>query len=281
MPDGSDEQQLATWLKDARERAGLSTYELAQRLGITQSRASRLERGLASVTPEVVKAWAEATGTSATMTAALVGESQRGGGTRKVRGNTTVSSRGLARRQLDAAEIREAVISFSEFTLTAIPDLLQVPGYATSILDRSSHGSGASAIKAAVAQRMNNQSILYDEARAFDFVIAESALRYHAGPKPVMAAQAHKIETVLTLPNVSVSVLPFAASRNLIVRSGFAIYEIPDEPIVLVELLAGDVTFAALPDVQLYRDAFSELKAAAVTGRDAAELIREAQTAAQ
>jgi len=171
------------------------------------------------------------------------------------------------------AEIRHAMTSFSEFSLAAVPGLMQVPGYATALLERLSRISSEPGVAAAVAQRMNNQSILYDPARTFSFMISESALHYQAGPPVVMRAQAEKISSVVTLPNVSVTVLPFAASKSLIIQSSFAIYEIPDEPMVLVELLAGEATFTAIPDVQLYRDAFAEISKAAVTGRKAAQLI--------
>ncbi|HUK71994.1 MAG TPA: helix-turn-helix transcriptional regulator [Streptosporangiaceae bacterium] len=267
-------QQLAQWLKAAREAANMTTYDVAERAGITQSRASRLERGLATATPELVRAWAEATGTEASRVEALVSEARRG--THQLRGNATVHGPGLMKRQRDMGEIRQAMTSFSEFSLAAIPGLLQVPGYATAIMERLSRISSMPGVAAAVSQRMNNQSILYDPARTFSFVISESALHYQAGPPAVMRAQAEKISSVVTLPNVSIAVLPFTASQSLIIQSSFAIYEIPDEPLVLVELLAGEAIFTSIPDIQLYRDAFAEILNTAVTDRDAAQLITSA-----
>jgi hypothetical protein len=43
-----------------------------------------------------------------------------------------------------------------------------------------------------------------------------------------------------------------------------------------VELLAGEATFTALPEVQLYRDSFTQIRKQAVTGRKAADIIRRA-----
>jgi hypothetical protein len=130
------------------------------------------------------------------------------------------------------------------------------------------------AITSAVAERMNNQAILYDSSRSFDFVITKSALHYEAINDDVAKAQAEKLTTMMTLPNVSISVLPCAASKRLALLSGFRLYEIPEKPLVIVELLAGEKTFTALPEVQLYRDSFAEIRKRAITGRKAADMIR-------
>ncbi len=137
--------------------------------------------------------------------------------------------------------------SYSEFALTAVPEFLQIPAYATAIAnaEKPSSASDGLAVSAAVARQMNDQSILYEPSRAFAFVLSESALRYKAGPPEVMRAQAEKITSVATLPNVSVAVLPCPAISELVIRSGFAIYEAPEDALVVVELLAGQTVFAS------------------------------------
>jgi transcriptional regulator with XRE-family HTH domain len=260
-------QQLAEWLRAAREAARLTTYELAERIGITQSRTSRIERGLAPVAMELVRAWAEATGASASQGEALAREAQRG--TRQGRGSVgswTAPKPALAR-------VLQAMTSYSEFSVASVPGLLQVPGYATAVAERMPHTAGESDVSAIVARRMNEQSFLYDPKRTFTFVISESALRYKPGPPETMRAQLEKINTVATLPNVSVAVLPCPAETGLIIQSGFAIYEAPEGSLVLVELLAGETMFTSEPDVQRYRDAFTQIRKAAVTGKKAAQII--------
>ena len=135
------------------------------------------------------------------------------------------------------ARVFQTMTSYSEFSVASVPGLLQVPGYATAVVERMPHAVGEPDVPAIVARRMNEQSVLYDPKRAFTFVISESALRYKPGPPEMMRAQVEKINTVATLPNVSVAVLPCAAETGLIIQSGFAIYEAPEESLVLVELL--------------------------------------------
>jgi transcriptional regulator with XRE-family HTH domain len=268
MLDSSE--QLAEWLRAAREAARLTTYELAERIGITQSRTSRIERGLAPVTPELVRAWADATGANASQGEALAREAQRGA--RPGRGGAG----GWTSPKPALARVVHAMTSYTEFSVASVPGLLQVPGYATATVQEMSHSAGELDASAIVARRMNEQSILYDPKRAFTFVICESALRYKPVTPEMMRAQAEKINTVATLPNVSVAVLPCAAETGLIIQSGFAIYEAPEESLVLVELLGGETMFTWEADVQRYRDAFTQISKAAVTGRKAAQIISSA-----
>jgi transcriptional regulator with XRE-family HTH domain len=273
-PDATE--HLARLLREARAGAKISTRDMAAALGMSQARVSRMENGLAGVTPDMARAWAEAAGLTQSQTAALIRASQQGGGTHKLRGNVATQAAGLAKRQRDMGEIRQAMTSFAELNITVIPELLQMPEYATVIMRELAGLSNAADVGAAVAARMNNQPILYDESRAFSFVIAEPALHYIAGPKSLLAAQARKITDMMALPNINVSVLPYEAFAKSAILSGFIIYEVPDEPLVLVELLAGEATYTAVPDVQLYRDSFTEIRKHAVTGRKAAEMIRRA-----
>lgn len=65
VQDGADSQRLrqacGAWLKDMRERAGLSQRELAQAIGVEYySFVSQIEAGKGRVPTSHIKAWAEA-----------------------------------------------------------------------------------------------------------------------------------------------------------------------------------------------------------------------------
>jgi transcriptional regulator with XRE-family HTH domain len=274
-PDSTE--HLSRLLRAARAASKLSTRELAERLGLSQSRITRMENGQAAVTPDMAKAWAEATGLPRNETDPLVHAAQSDGGSHKLRDNAAGQRRVAARRDMSA--VREAMTSYSECAISVIPALLQVPAYATATMENLSLASANSTSKttaSAVAARMNNQAMLYDSARSFDFVITESALHYEPVSADVAKAQAEKLATMMTLTNVSISILPCAVSKHLALLSGFCIYEVPEAPLVVVELLAGEAKFTALPDVQLYRDSFAEARKRAVGGRKAADMIRRA-----
>jgi hypothetical protein len=242
-------------------------------MDITQSRASRLERGLSAPTPPLVRAWAKATGGDPARAgrmadlAASIAPSRRG--------PSPAGQAGLTPQQLEMAHIRQTVTDYCELATAAIPSLLQIPAYATRFLELLGQLASGPAAAATVAQRMNSQEILYDASRTFRFLVTEAALCFRAGPPDVMTAQAEKIVSTMTLPNVTIAVLPASVTLPIPLQSAFIIYEIPEDPLVMVELLPGEVTYTQAGDVGLYQKAFGLLQSHAITGRPAAiQLIR-------
>jgi transcriptional regulator with XRE-family HTH domain len=268
-------RSLAGSLRDLRTRAKVSTYELASRLGWSQSRVTRMERGQAPVTPEDVAAWADAVGADHDTAAALMAQAEDAAN--QMRSWREVHGKGLASRQREMAAIHSTMTNFREFAHACVPGLLQTPAYAARILELADV-AGRGGVAEAAAQRINNQAILYDPARSFEFVLTEAALRYRAGPAPMMRAQADKIIGTMTLPSVSISVIPFTAEPAALYVSGFVIYEIPDAPFVLVEVLSIEQQLGSAWDLQLYRETFARLQGTAVTGVEAEALITTSMT---
>lgn len=274
MESGQDRQGLASALRNLRARAGFSTYELAMRLGWSQSKVSKMERGQTAADPDDVAAWARATSADADATAGLVAQATAANQMRSWR---TVHGQGLASRQREIAEINAAMMRHREFAPAVVPGLLQTPLYAIRVLELADV-SGRGKVPEAVAERMNRQAILYDPARSFEFVLTEGALRYRAGPREVMYGQAEKIISVMPLPNVTVAVIPFTTAPSTLFVSGFVIYDIPDSPVVLVEILSRELQLRTAWDLRLYQEAFARLLDSAVTGQAAETLIRDAMT---
>lgn len=270
--------QIARWMRAAREDAGLTTYDVAGRMNVTQSRVSRLERGLSPPTPELVRAWAKATGGDpgrAGRMADLADGLSHPWATRAGRESGTGRRDRLTPRQQEMARIRQGVTVYRELAAAAVPVLLQIPAYATALLELVGQLAARPDMAAVVAGRMNSQEILYDGSRTFSFLVTEAALGFRAGSPEVMTAQAEKIVSVMTLPNVTVAVLPASARLPIPLQSAFVIYEIPEDPLVMVELLPGEVSYTQAGDVGLYQEAFRVLQGHAITGRSAAvTLIR-------
>jgi len=268
-------RSLGRSLRQLRTAAGLSTYQLGERLGWSQAKASRTERGQVTADPADVAAWCAATGAAEDEAAALVTAAEAlANPSRTYR---QAHARGIAERQDQIAAVIAASSRYRTYALAEVPGLLQTPLYATQILTMADT-SGRGDIAAGVARRMNRQALLYDPARSFQFVIAQWALDYQAGPPDVMAGQAQKIIDMMSLPNVSVSVIPHGTSLPTVGLSGFVIYDPPGGPWVLVEHLTGEVEIHALGDVAVYEDTFAQLGDVAVTGEAAAAVIRAAVT---
>jgi transcriptional regulator with XRE-family HTH domain len=263
-------------LGQLRVQAGLSTRQLAERLGWSQARVSRIERGQTRATAEIVRAWAEVTGASPAMRAELEGEAEAA--TYTVRSWKTVHTAGLAATQRDVARIESQMTGLRNFEQLEVPGLLQTAGYAQRVL-QIADVSGQGNIGAAVAARMRRQEILYEPGRTFEFVLTQAALRPYFPLSPELArGQAEHLVSIMTLPSVSVSVIPATAQHSEPYLSSFMIFDVPGQPVVLVEILAAELLLGADQDVALYRESFARLRDAAVTGEAAAHLIRETLT---
>ena len=263
-------------LGQLRVQAGLSTRQLADRLGWSQARVSRIERGETRATPEIIAAWTEATGASATVRASIEAEAEATAYT--VRPWKTVHGAGLAATQRDIARLEATMTGELNFQMLEIPGLLQTAGYAQRVLTIADL-SGQRDIAAATQARMQRQQILYEPGRTFDFVLTQAALRPYFEISPELArGQAEHLVSLMTLPSVSISVVPAATRHGEAVLSSFVIYDVPGQPVVLIEILAAELLLGAAEDVAIYRQSFARLRDAAVTGDAAARLIRETLT---
>lgn len=270
---GEDRQRLAAGLRDLRNRAGASTYQLAQVLGWSQGKVSKMERAQAPASPDDVAAWARASGADPAYAAELVALAAAVAD--QMRPWRAVHGRGLAATQRQLAAIHQAMTAYREFAPYDVPGFLQTQSYAARVLELADV-SGRGGIQEAAAERMRRQAVLLDPSRSFRFVVTEAALRVPFGPPDVMREQAAKILATVRLPNVSLAVLPTATPAVALQPSGFVIYDVPDEPLVLVELLTQEIQLRTAWDVQVYSETFTRLERAALTGEAAASLIGSA-----
>jgi transcriptional regulator with XRE-family HTH domain len=266
------QQRLAAALKHLRARSGMSAAELGRHLGWTQTRVSRAENGGRRVSVTEATEWAEATNAPADLRAEVVELAEAA--VQHVRSWWNVHAGGMADRQLQIAEL-EASAEVIRNTQHVIPGILQTAEYARHALELA-NVSEQTDVSTAVANRMRRQELLYDPAHRWEYVLPEAALRARLSADQVVTrAQADRLLSLDTLPNVSIAVLPFSTPWP-IWPAPFVLYEIPGEPLVVIEYLTGEVTIGEERQVAMYREAFTRLREAAVTGEQAHQLIREA-----
>jgi transcriptional regulator with XRE-family HTH domain len=269
VPASPAQQRLAAALKRLRARAGISGAELGALLGWTQARVSRSENGARRVSVTEAAAWADATQAPADLRAELIAVAEDAAA--EVRSWWNVHAGGLTSRQHEIAAL-EASATVIRNCQWLIPGLLQTADYARHAIELANI-SGQADVAAAVAARMRRQEILYDPSRQFEYVLPEAALRLRlSGDPALMRAQADRLLSVDSLPNVSIAVLPFTAIAPAW-PTAFAVYEIPGQPFVVVETLTEELLIGDDQQVASYRDAFARMRAAAVTGTEAADLI--------
>ena len=274
MASSPSQRRLAAALKQLRARSGLSTTELGRALGWTQTRVSRAENAARRVSLVEALAWADATSAPPELRAEVTELAEDAA--RDVRSWWSVHAGGLAGRQHEIAAL-ESSATVIRNTQYMVPGLLQTADYARHAIALA-NVSGQADIPAAVAARVRRQEILYDSARQFEYVLPESALRVRvADDPPMLRAQADRLLSLDTLPNISIAVLPFSVPLPAW-PGNFVIYEIPGEPLVVVETLTDEVITGDDREVTTYREAFARMRAASVTGEEAHNLIRAAMT---
>jgi len=268
------QRRLAAALKHLRTRSGMSADELGQALGWSQTRVSRTENGTRRASVGEATAWIEATRAPADLAAEAAGLAEDAA--RDVRSWWNVHAGGMAGRQHEMAALEASAVLIRNCQLV-IPSLLQTADYARRAL-AVANVSGQRDLAAAVAARLRRQDVLYDPAKRFEYVLPESALHLRLADDPaLMQAQADRLLSLDTLPNISISVLPFSAPVPAL-PIAFVLYEIPGQALVVIENLTDELLIGDERDVAVYRETFARLRSAAITGPDAHGLIRRAMT---
>ncbi len=271
QPANPARQRLAAILRRLRDDSGMSTYQLAEALGWTQSRVTRMERGAIPATADDVDAWADATrapqGVRSEMSQLAYEAWTR---TRSWRSS---HQRGIAERQREMGDMDRAAVGLRQFQPEAIPGLLQSPAYAHQVITMADI-SGQRDIDEAVAARMDRQRVLREPGREFRFVLAEGALRWRPGPVAVMAEQRAHLLAAAALEGVTISVVPYDREAAAPYIHPFTIYDLPGAPLVLTEQYSGETETSDTREVAVYEQVFAVLAASALTGDQALEFIR-------
>lgn len=263
---------LGRELRALREAAGLSNATLAERLGISTSRLSRVE--LAKLLPRrpEVEAWLEATGaTSAQQERLLAAVDEIR--TEAVAFRDT-NRGGRAARQLEIGDVERKAGRIRQYHLGLLSGLLQTPDYAhamfevDNILQLDDAGD-------AVAARVQRQQVLYESDRRLEFVLGEPALWWRPGSATTQIGQLDRLLVVAGLPTVDLRVIPLGTPTPVAFHS-FEIYDRradAEPPLVYLEHSTGEIHLSDARDVRVYEQRFAALQELAVGGGDLRELV--------
>ncbi len=267
-------QALAERLRELRVDAGLTAIELAAAAGWHRTKVSRIEH--ASRLPSIadVRVWCLACGAE-DQAEDLVDA------VRAVEGAYVqwqrVQRAGLRRLQESLVPLYERTRFLRTYCSQVVPGLFQTAAYATAVLTAFAERTGAPNDVAEAAQaRVARARVMRKRDHRFAFVIEEGVLRAGLGGADVMAAQLGHLLKAMSLPSVSLGVIPFNVSRPQFVLENFAIYDFVQ---VDVELLSAQMTITAPSEIKLYAEAFEQLAGMAVYGAKARALITSALAA--
>lgn len=269
-------RRLATELRLLRDVNGITGRELGRRIGISQSKVSRIEAGVALPSIAEVTAWAQAVGATGE-TEALLERLTDAARTEVEDWYSTLEGRQSLQ---DNAREREATVRRTRgFYPTMVPGLLQTPDYAQRVLTMFKEIMPRIDVPAAAAERINRQRTLYEEDKEFEFLIGEGALRWRPGPPRLLLAQLDRIATMSTKDNIAVGVIPLlTVEATAALPHPFTIYDTAEETprsFVQIETAHAGVTVHASDDVAMYERQWAAQKRMARFGDEARALIKE------
>jgi transcriptional regulator with XRE-family HTH domain len=271
QPPSPSQQRLISILKGLRAGAGLTTYQLAERLNWSQSRVTRIENGNIQASADDADAWAEATGADPGTREDLAALAYSAWN--EVRSWRVSHRGGLAARQREVSQMEHRATAIRQFQPEAIPGLLQSESYARHTLAFADITEKGGIDKGAKA-RIGRQAILREPGRTFDFVLGEGALRWRPGPRELMSEQLGHLLAAAALPSVSLSVIPFDREAVQAYQHAFTIYRIPDGDTVMVEFFHGETFPSTSAEIELYERLFAALRDSALHGDEALAFAR-------
>jgi transcriptional regulator with XRE-family HTH domain len=263
------QQALGVRLREIRKDAGLTGRALAAATGQHFTRVSKIEHGVQPPTDHDIRSWCRACGADkqvadliatvrAIESAYLEFRRQARAGMKRVLGAHTVG-------------LYEQTTLFRVYEHNVIPGLFQTADYAAAML---SFWIGfletPNDLDDAVATRMERQRVIYQRGKRFVVVLEEQALRTWFGDAETQAGQLDRLLAVMSLPNVSVGIIPLMVERAAVASAGFWIF---DQVRVALETPTASVEVTRPEEIDLYGRMFEHLQAAAVYGKTARAVI--------
>jgi transcriptional regulator with XRE-family HTH domain len=268
-PDGPEEP-VGVILARMRRNRGFTGAVLAEMVGMSQPKISRIERGKGLPDPRDVGILARALGADERQARSLMELAER---SHDRMTDWRPASPSLASRQMGIAKWESAARVVREFEPAVFPGLLQSSGYARTILQifqrvrppLDTAGSTEATVLAAVSERIRRQEVLADHSKSFRFVITEAVLRNQFCPPAEMVAQISHLREISThQDNVDIGVILDGTRIEIPPMHGFVLI---DDKMIIIDAYSNGLVSHGREDVESYRGVFEifESQATAVS----------------
>jgi transcriptional regulator with XRE-family HTH domain len=265
------QEALGARLRELRKDAGLTARALALATGQHFTRVSKIEHGVQPPTDNDIREWCRVCHAEDQIPDLIA--------TLRSVESAYLEFRRLARtgmkRVLGAhtMPLYEQTTLFRIYEHNVIPGLFQTADYMAAMLSfwidflRTPND-----LNEAVAVRMERQRVIYQRGKRIAVVLEEQALRTWFGDAATQAGQLDRLLAVMSLPNVSVGIVPMMAERSGVPSAGFWIF---DNTLVALETPTASIEVVRPGEIELYVRLFEHLQTAAVYGRKARAIITQ------
>ncbi|MEV0354373.1 helix-turn-helix transcriptional regulator [Nonomuraea sp. NPDC050680] len=258
-------------LREILRDSGIKARALAQAAGWDESKCSRLINGRTLPSDDDIRTWCRICRAEEEIPDLIA--ASRDADSMYIEWRRLQRS-GMKRLQETRVSLYEQTRLFRFYCSHFMPWPLQTPGYMRAVLSAFADFHEAPRdIDEAVAARAARSRLLYEGDHRFAIVMEESVLHDRIADDDVMAGQLGQLLEGMSLPSISLGIIPSGAPRKLWSMETFSIY---DDKRVFMELLSAGVTVTQPREIALYIKGFTELAAHAVYGSRARALITAA-----
>ncbi|MBT8224978.1 MAG: helix-turn-helix domain-containing protein [Dactylosporangium sp.] len=268
--------QLGKQLRDLRERAGLTTEDVAAHVDCSSSTISRIEGGKVGVRRgallQLLELYQVIDEAHRETLLALAKQGKQRGWFARFGDLPATYSRFIG--------LESAAVEMRDYEALVVPGLLQTEDYARALII-ADPSFDAGSVETRVRVRMERQALLTrSDPLKFFAILDESVIRRQIGGSDVMCAQRKHLAEIGQLPNITIQVLPFSGGAYPGMAGSFAILDFRDTPsVVYAEALTGDI-YQEADDVRRYSVVFENLRAAALSPSESARLIDTTESSA-
>ncbi|WP_084792216.1 helix-turn-helix domain-containing protein [Actinopolyspora mortivallis] len=270
MPTSPRAQALSKELKQARNERGLTVRALADMLGWSHARVSRIENARQGITVEDV---------STLLGYLRVASDDRD---RLIKMTRELHEpawwevhRGVNSQLASLIDAEQRAHRITYVTPTLVPGLLQTRAYSRAIYEAA--GLTDEEIDDAVAVRQHRQGII-ERSSPTELVayLDESVLQRPAGSRDTAAEQLRYLAKVSERNNISVRVLPLSVGVHVGLDGMFSVITMPNgSSTVHIEAPNAGVLLSDPDDVRPYERMLSRLDESALSAADSTKLLSE------
>lgn len=264
---------LAARLRELRLDADITSKELARLCGWSVAKSSRVENAVTVPSDADIRAWCTACGADSQADDLIAANRQADAMYLHWK---RLQRTGMKQLAETSAKLYERTRLFRVYASHVMPGYLQTPGYATALMRTIAAFRGTpDDVSEAVEVRMRRARVIHEGDHRFATLIEENVLNHRIGDQDVMAGQLGNLLAAMSLPSMSLGIIPAAAPREQVMwpLEQFTVF---DDTRIHVELLAAKVTVTAPGELDIYLRAFARLTEVAVYGADARALIVKA-----
>ncbi|MGW3610612.1 helix-turn-helix domain-containing protein [Micromonospora sp. NPDC005163] len=272
--------RLGNAIRELRDQAGLTGVELGRRAGLDRTAVSKVENGERRPLDTILKL----------LDVLLAEDDERYRGLQRVARDglakgwwTGPEFAGMGERQAKTADIESGARTIREYQNSLLPGLLQTEAYARHRGQVALDDGADFDLNGTVAGRLRRQQqISGPDGSDYDVVLEPQAIERQPVPPGVMREQLlHLLDLATTRENISVRVLPVDArlGRGYVPRSPFSLYAYPDAEdltLVAVDTVTADLLVTDAREAQRYAQLFDQLRDAALSTEESADLIQKA-----